>query len=96
MRLYTKPELRLAAFDVEDVITASGIAAPVGGGEGGVNHAAAPVFEDMGDSAAAPKTTLFPESTVENPSGAFRYQVTGGNIIQEGLNNLYENFLNRF
>ena len=42
------------------------------------------------------KTTLFPESTVANPSGAFQQEITGGNIVQEGLNNLYENFLNRF
>lgn len=96
LRPYTKPELLIEAFDVEDVITASGLVYP-GGGNGGEdvhNGAAAPVFDEMPE--ASQKTTLFPESTVADPSGVFQQEVTGGNIIQEGLNNLYENFLGRF
>lgn len=100
MRLYVKPELRIEAFDVEDVITASGGSAfpsPVPNGEGGANGEAAPVLDGTGEPAAAAlKTTLFPESTIADPSGAFQHEVTGGNPIQEGLNNLYENFLSHF
>jgi hypothetical protein len=96
LRLYAKPELWVEAFDVDDVITASIPAPPggVGSGDDIIQIAPAPVIEEAADAAA--KTTLFPESTVANPSGAFQHQVTGGNIIQEGLNNIYENFLNRF
>ena len=94
MRLYTKPELHIEAFDVDDVITASGLPNPIAGGNENNNGASASVFEDA--TSDTEKTTLFPQSTVTDPSGAFQQQVTGGNIIQEGLNNLYENFLNRF
>lgn len=94
LRYYCKPELHIEAFDVEDVITASGLPFPGGGGGENQNGAAAPVFE--GSVQTAEKTTLFPQSTVADPSGAFQQEVTGGNIVQEGLNNLYENFLNRF
>ncbi len=97
LRLYAKPEMWIEAFDVEDVITASAPAAPPGGEGGGgenINFAAAPVFEDT--VGTAERTILFPQSTVADPSGVFQQQVTGGNVVQEGLNNLYENFLNRF
>ncbi len=97
LRPYTRPELYIEAFDVEDVITASGLASPDIGnnGEGNQNNgAASPMAEEMTETVE--KTTLFPESTVANPSGAFQQEITGGNIVQEGLNNLYENFLNRF
>ena len=94
LRHYTKPELHIEAFDVEDVITASGLPFPGAGGEGNQNGAASPVFDEAAN--AVEKTTLFPQSTVADPSGVFQQQVTGGNIVQEGLNNLYENFLNRF
>ncbi|MBR5620674.1 MAG: hypothetical protein IKW76_13155 [Clostridia bacterium] len=97
MRPYTRPELYIEAFDVEDVITASGLASPDIGNnvEGNQNNgAASPMAEEMTETVE--KTTLFPESTVANPSGAFQQEITGGNIVQEGLNNLYENFLNRF
>lgn len=94
MRPYTKPELHIEAFDVDDVITASGLPFPGGGGENQNNGAAAPVFDAIPEETE--KTTLFPQSTVADPSGVFQQQVTGGNIVQEGLNNLYENFLGRF
>ena len=94
MRSYTKPELCIEAFDVDDVITASGLPNPQPAVEDPNNHAAAPVFVEAAYSVE--KTTLFPQSTVADPSGAFQQQVTGGNIVQEGLNNLYENFLGRF
>ena len=94
MRLYTKPELRVEVFDVEDVITASSNAGQIGNEENPIQFAAAPFIEEPTE--AAEKATMFPQSTVVDPSGAFRQEVTGGNIVQEGLNNLYENFLSRF
>ena len=94
MRLYCKPELYIEPFDAEDCITVSVTTAPsiIGDEHDSPDWAAAPVPED----AQAVQTTIFPQSTVADPSGAFMQQVTGGNPIQEGLNNLYENFLNRF
>ena len=91
MRLYSKPQLDIEPFDVEDMITASTTTttSPDPGMEEEV-LAAAPSFDEITQSAQ------FPRSTVADPSGAFQQQVTGGNPIQEGLNNLYENFLNRF
>lgn len=96
LRLYAKPELCVEVFDVDDVITVSAGHAPGGYGDDHeqINFLAAPVFGDSADQVEKP--TVFPQSTVADPSGAFQQQVTGGNIIQEGLNNLYENFLNRF
>ena len=85
MRYYSKPELTTENFSVDDPITASTI---------GVGF-----YEDTGDFAPAPSpdTVEFVNNlTVEHPSGVFNQEVTGGNPVQEALNTLYENFLNRF
>lgn len=94
MRLYVKPELNLEAFDVEDVITASTTTAPSPSEIGNENEN--PDWAGAPTESGNAEQTIFPESTVADPSGAFQQQVTGGNPVQEGLNNLYENFLNRF
>lgn len=90
MRLYVKPQLDMEPFNVTDLITLSDPGSPDPGFEEEV-LAAAPTFDEV-----SPNGNAFPQSTVADPSGAFQQQVTGGNPIQEGLNNLYENFLNRF
>lgn len=93
MRLYVKPRLETEPFDVADLITLSDPnPSPDPGFEEEVFAAAPSPDSDAAQGASA----YFPQSTVEDPSGAFQQQVTGGNPIQEGLNNLYENFLNRF
>ncbi|MBQ7542805.1 MAG: hypothetical protein IJT44_11005 [Clostridia bacterium] len=100
MRLYLKPELNIELFDVEDCIVMSDNG-PIGDMEDWA-PAPMPSPEDPGVQMVQPpqgqaqQSTLYPYSTVAEPSGAFQQQVTGGNPIQEGLNNLYENFLNRF
>ena len=75
MRIYSKPNLCIEPFSTEDVITVSA-------GFDGEEHqwAAAPDFMEYVN-----------DLTVENPSGAFDAQVSGGNPIQEALNTLYEN-----
>ena len=93
LRPYTKPQLLIEAFDVDDVITASGLIYPGAAAEETPNGAALAFDEAAG---SAEKTTLFPQGTVADPSGVFQQQVTGGNVLQEGLNNLYENFLAHF
>ena len=94
MRLYVKPQLDMEPFEVDDVITMSAlIDSPDDPTLEEEVFAAAPSFDEMASQAT---TGVFPQSTVADPSGAFQQQVTGGNPIQEGLNNLYENFLNRF
>ena len=76
MRYYRKPELHIVPFSVEDVITVS---ADINGEQ----WAAAPDFLDG---------EYVNDLTVENPSGVFDAQISGGNPVQEALNTLYENF----
>ena len=78
MRYYIKPNLLTEPFDVEDVISVSA----EGDGEN-MELAAAPDFLDV---------EFVNDLTVENPSGVFDAQVSGGNPVQEALNTLYENF----
>ena len=77
MRCYRKPNLHIEPFSVEDVITVSGSVI-----DGDV-IAAAPDFLDA---------EFVNDLTVENPSGVFDAQISGGNPVQEALNTLYENF----
>ena len=78
MRFYRKPQLYSEPFSVDDVITVSSVY----GGEDD-NWAGAPDYLDV---------EFVNDLTVENPSGAFDAQVSGGNPVQEALNTLYENF----
>ena len=76
MRCYQKPDLQFEPFSVEDIITVSAV------------HeidvlAAAPGYLDA---------EFVNDLTVEDPSGVFDAQISGGNPVQEALNTLYENF----
>ena len=86
MRLYSKPQLNISLFDLEeDIITASITGGDLAGEN--TNWASAPRFQEYQE--------YVNELTVENPSGKFDAQITGGNPVQEALNTLYENFVNR-
>ena len=86
MRQYRKPRLTVALFDpIDDIITAS-TPDPVSGGSDIENP----------DWASAPESVEYVNDlTVENPLGTFNPHVTGGNPVQEALNTLYENFVDR-
>lgn len=83
MRQYSKPQLHIEMFDVEDVITVSAYISGTGENEN-TNWAGAPSsIEYVNDL------------TVDNPSGVFNAHISGGNPVQEALNTLYENFVDR-
>lgn len=106
MRAYVRPELTIEAFWVEDLITDVSNPNPdfdPGEVVGGsiidfFNDAASPAQEDKtaaSDSSVAvtPKLEVYGQV---DAAGSFNQEVTGGNPVQEGLNNIYENFLNKF
>lgn len=85
--MYSKPHLMFERFDlIEDVLTASSPDDDEPGfdGEQNIHHGAAPNYLEYVN-----------DLTVEDPSGAFDPQISGGNPIQEALNTLYENFVDR-
>lgn len=108
MRYYVKPELNLEVFDVEDVITASGSWYEPGTDPTYPD----PDTTTSPISIVDESNTVEEEVWAANPYGSMDKdldaaalahttlpldgEVSGGSIVQEGLNSLYENFLSRF
>lgn len=101
--MYFRPEMKTEAFYVEDIITDASNSAPEFDDGDTILGGSAIYFDNFapetdGNAAApsdpktAPKLEVF--GTVD-AVGSFNQEITGGNAIQEGLNNLYENFLSK-
>lgn len=105
MQFYRKPELNIEAFDVDDVIMLSaGNIVPdstTTTTEATTEEIFGPDIEQP-DWAPAPVDAMEEQEIMGAPNPIqqselpFDTEVWGGNPIQEGLNALYENFLEHF
>ena len=105
LRVYVRPALTTEAFDVVDIIMDASNKAPdfdsgdeVGSSIPEFNSGSFITFDEDNSSSsgapvAAPKLEVF---GAVDAVGTFNQEVTGGNPVQEGLNNIYENFLSKF
>lgn len=106
MQFYIKPELNIEAFDVDDVIMMSSVVIDPSSTTTGTDTTTAPIqgpdIEDVEDWAPAPMTApeeadiMGAPNPIQESELPFDTEVWGGNPIQEGLNALYENFLQYF
>ena len=106
MQFYRKPELNIEAFDVDDVIMLS--AGNIVPGSTTTTAAETTTEEIFGpdieqpDWAPAPIDAMEEQEIMGAPNPIqqselpFDTEVWGGNPIPEGLNALYENFLEHF
>lgn len=105
MQFYRKPELNIEAFDVDDIIMLSAGGIVPDSTTTTTETSSDPIFGpdiEQPDWAPAPLDAEQEEEIMGAPNPIqqselpFDTEVWGGNPIQEGLNALYENFLEHF
>ena len=108
MQIYRKPELNIEAFSMDDVITLSaGVIVPGSTTTTTEVPSSDPISGpdiETPDWATAPmvgpelpqQDIIAAPNPIQQSELPFDTEVWGGNPIQEGLNALYENFLEHF